>query len=81
MYKDINEFKKDYQSHAYVVKKYGSTIVADTITIQSRWEQFYSSLLNISQSRSPEGCEIDIAEPDIINPSLIGRIFHSDIKI
>ena len=40
MYKGINEFKKGYQPHAYVIKKHGSTIVADTTSISSSWEQF-----------------------------------------
>ena len=39
MYKDINEFEKGYQPHAYVIKKDDCTIVADTTSILSRWEQ------------------------------------------
>jgi hypothetical protein len=42
MYKGINEFKKVYQPRAYVIKKHDGTIVADTTSILSRWEQFFS---------------------------------------
>ena len=38
MYKGIIEFKKCYQPRAYVIKKYDGTIVADTTSILSRWE-------------------------------------------
>ena len=47
MYKGINEFKKGYQPHAYVIKKHDGTIVAETTSIISRWEQFFSNLLNV----------------------------------
>ena len=43
MYKGINELKKKYQPHAYVIKKDNDTIAADTTSILSRWQQFYSS--------------------------------------
>ena len=49
MYKGINEFKKGYQSRAHVIKKHDGTIVADTTSILSRWEQFFSNLLNVNQ--------------------------------
>ena len=71
MYKGINEFKKGYQPRAYVIKKHDGTIVADTTSILSRWEQFFSNLLNVNQSISHEGSEVYTAEPDIPEPSLI----------
>ena len=37
MNEDINEFKKGYQPHAYVIKKHNGTIVADTTSILVRW--------------------------------------------
>ena len=58
MYKGINEFKKGYQPWAYVIKKHDGTIVVDTTSILSRWEQFFSNLLNVKQSISPEGSKI-----------------------
>ena len=48
--KGINEFKKGYQPRAYVIKKHDGTIVADTSSILSRWEQLFSNLLNVNQS-------------------------------
>ena len=71
MYKGINEFKKGYQPRAYVINKHDGTIVADTTSILSRWEQFFSNLLNVNQSISHEGSEEHTAEPDIPEPSLI----------
>jgi hypothetical protein len=47
MYKGINEFKKGYESRAYVIKKNYDTIVADTTSIFSRWEQFCNNLLHV----------------------------------
>ena len=38
MYNGVNEFKKCYQPHAYVIKKHDGTIVADTTSILKRWE-------------------------------------------
>jgi hypothetical protein len=61
----INEFKKGYQPRANVIKKHDGTIVADTSSMLSRWEHFFSNLLNVNQSISHEGREIYNAEPDI----------------
>ena len=36
-----------YESRAYVIKKDDSKIVAETTRLLSRWEDFYSNLLNI----------------------------------
>ena len=71
MYKGINEFMKGYQPHTYVIKTDDGTIVADTASISSRWEQFFGNLLNVNQSSSPEGSEIYTVEPDIPEPSLV----------
>jgi hypothetical protein len=49
---------------AYVIKEGDGTIVADTTSILSRWEQFYSNLLNVNQNTNLE-------KPDIPEPSLI----------
>ena len=48
IYKGINEFKKGYQTRTYIIKKHDGTIVADTISILSKWEQFFSCLLNVN---------------------------------
>ena len=58
MYTGINEFKKGYQPRAYVIKKHDGTIVADTTSILSRWEQLFSNLLNINHRTSHEGSEV-----------------------
>ena len=68
MYKGINEFKKGYQPRAYVIKKHDGKIVADIISILSRWEQIFSDLLNVNQSTSHGGSEVYTAEPDILEP-------------
>ena len=65
MYKGINEFKYGYQPRAYVIKKHDGTIVADTTSILSRCEQFFSNLLSVIQSSSHGGSEVYTAEPDI----------------
>ena len=67
----INEFKKGYQPRAYVIKKQDGTIVTDGTSILSRWEQFFSNLLNVNQNTSHGGSEVYTAEPDIPDPSLI----------
>ena len=46
-------------------------MVADKTSILSRWEQFFSNLLNVNQSTSHEGSEVYTVEPDIPEPSLI----------
>ena len=35
----------------YVIKKHDSKIVRDTTSVLSRWEQLFSNLLNVNQSR------------------------------
>ena len=60
-----------YQPRTYVIMKDDCTIVANTTSILSRWEQFYSNLLNVNQSTNLEGSEINIVEPDIPEPSLV----------
>ena len=71
MYKRINEFKKGHQSRAYVIKNHEGTIVADTNSILSIWEQFFSYLLNVNRSTSHKGREVYTAEPDIPEPRLV----------
>ena len=51
--------------------KHDGTIVADTTSILSRWEQFFSNLLNVNQSTSHGRSEVYTAEPGIPEPSLI----------
>jgi len=46
-------------------------MVPHTTSILSRWEQFFSNLLNVNLSTSHEGSEIHTAESDIPEPSLI----------
>ena len=48
MNKGINEFKKGYQPRPYVIKKYDGRIVANTTSLLTRWEQFFSNLLNVN---------------------------------
>ena len=45
--------------------------MADTTSILSRWEQFYSNLLNVNRSTNFEGSEIYTVEPDITEPSIV----------
>ena len=52
-----------YQPHACVIKKDDGTIVTDTTSILTRWEQFFSILLNVNQSTSHEGSEVYTADP------------------
>ena len=71
-YKGINKFKKGYKLHVYVIKKkHHGIIVADTTSILSRWEQFFSNLLNANHSTTHNRREIYTAEPDILEPSLV----------
>ena len=54
MYKGINEFEKCYQPFAYVIKKLDGTIVADTSSILSSWEQLliiYQMLIKVLSTR------------------------------
>ena len=71
MYRGINEFKKGYQTRVYVKKKHDGTIVADTTSILSGWEQFFSNLLYVNKIINYEGSEIFFAEQNIPEPSLI----------
>jgi hypothetical protein len=66
----INEFKKGYQPRTYVIKKHDGIILADTTSILSRWEQFFSNTLNFNQSTSHEGSEVYTAEPSLIDVEL-----------
>ena len=63
------EFKKGYQPRTYVIKKHNGKIVADTTSILSGCEQFFSNLLNVNESTNLEGSEIYSAESDIPEPS------------
>ena len=44
-----------YQPHACVIKKDDGTIVTDTTSILTRWEQFYSNFLNVNESSRLKG--------------------------
>ena len=55
--------------------------MADTISLLTRWAQFYSDLLNVHQSTNLKGSEIYTAEPDIPEPSLLELEFTiEDLK-
>ena len=70
MYKDINEFKNCSQPRTYLIMKHGGTIVADTTSTLSRWEQLFGNLLNVNQRTSHERSEVNTKESDIPEPSL-----------
>ena len=78
MYKGTNEFKNDYQPRAYVIKKHGCTIVADTTSALSRWKLFFSNLLNVNQSTNRKGSEICTTVSDI--PSYRNRTRYREFK-
>jgi hypothetical protein len=81
MYNGINEFKKGYQPHPYVAKKYDGKIMPNTIRILNRWKRCYRNFLNVNQSNSREGSETCTVEADIPEPSLLEiEINHREFK-
>ena len=78
MYKGINEFKKGYQPRACIKRKNVGRVVANTTSILSRWEQFYSHLLNVNQSTNLNVSEIYTVEPDIPEPCVVEAEFAID---
>jgi hypothetical protein len=51
MYRDITEFKKDYQSKTNLVKDEKGDLIADPQTILTRWKNYFCQLLNVQSVR------------------------------
>ena len=45
LYRDINDFKKEYQPRTTIVKDEKGDLVADSHSIMSRWRNYFSQLL------------------------------------
>ena len=63
MYKDINDFKKDYQPKTNIVKDEKNDLVADSHSIISRRRNYFSQLLNVHGVKDVRQTEIHTAEP------------------
>ena len=63
MYKDINDFKKDYQPKTNIVKDEKNDLVADSHSIISRRRNYFSQLLNVHGGKDVRQTEIHTAEP------------------
>jgi hypothetical protein len=71
LYRGINEFKKGYQPRNNLLKDTNGDLLADTLRILNRWENYYCQILNMYWVNSVRRTEIHTAEPLIPEPSSI----------
>ena len=69
LYRDINDFKKVYQSRSTVVKDEKGELVADPHRIMARWRNYFSQLLNVHEVNDIRQAEIHTVGPLVLEPS------------
>ena len=69
MYRGINDFKKGYQPRTCIVKDEKGDLVADSLSIMTRWRNYFSQLLNVHGAKELRQAEIHTAEPLVPEPS------------
>ena len=68
-YRSINDFKKGYQPRTYIVKDDKGDLVADSHSTLARWRNYFSQILNVRGVNDVRQTEIQIAEPQVPEPS------------
>jgi hypothetical protein len=68
-YRDINEFKKGYQSRTNLVKDKRGDLLADPHKILNRWTNYFCLLLNVHGSGGVWETEMHTAESFMQEPS------------
>jgi hypothetical protein len=71
VYRDINEFKKGYQSRINIKKDENGNLLADPQTILNRWIIFFNQVLNVHWLHEVRQMDIQTAEPLMSEPSLV----------
>jgi hypothetical protein len=65
LYRDISDFKKDYQHRTNIVKDEKVDLVADSHSILARCRNFFSQLLNAHGVNDVRQTEIHTTEPHL----------------
>jgi hypothetical protein len=63
LYRDINEFKKDYQPRTNFVKDERGNLLSDPYKILNRWKNYFCQLLNIHGMGDVRETEMHSAKP------------------
>jgi hypothetical protein len=71
LYRDINDFKKEYQPRTTIVKDEKGDLVADPHSIMARWRNCFSQLLNVYEVNDIRQAEIHTVEPLVPEPSAL----------
>ena len=69
LYRGNNDFKKEYQPRCNIVKDEKGDLVADTLSIVTRWRNYISQLFNVHGVKDVGQAEIHTAEPLVPDPS------------
>jgi hypothetical protein len=71
LYRDINDFKKGYQSRTNIVKNENGDLVTDSHNILGRWRNHFSQLFNVHRVREVRQTEINTKAPLLPEPSAL----------
>jgi hypothetical protein len=71
LYRDINEFKKGYQSRINVIKDENGNLIADPQNVLNRWKNFFNKVINVHGVHDIRQMDIHTAEPLVPEPSLV----------
>jgi hypothetical protein len=69
MYRDISEFKKDYQPRTNLLSYEKGLLLADSRKILNRWKNYFCQLLNVNGVGDVRQTEMQTAEPFVSQPS------------
>jgi len=75
LYRDINDFKKGYQSTCNIVKDEKGDLLADSHSFVARWSNYFSQLFNVHGVKDVRQAEIHTAEP------LVSELSTAEIEL
>jgi len=69
LYRRISDFKKGYRPRCNIVKDEKGDLVADSLSIVTRWRNYFSQLFNVHGVKDVGQAEIHTTEPLVPEPS------------
>ena len=71
MYQGIRVHKKVFQDKANILRDKNGDVAADPKSMQNRWTQYFSQLLNVYEGQDIEDVEVQTAEILVQEPDIL----------
>jgi hypothetical protein len=71
LYRDIYDFKKEYQPRNLTVKDEKGDLIADSHSIMARWRNYFSQIMNVHGVSDVRQAEIHTVDPLVPEPRVL----------